>query len=218
MIIYLTTNKINRKKYIGKDRNNLPWYIGGGVLLKKDIKKYGKENFIKEIIEYCETIEELKQKETYWLKYYDAANNDGFYNLTNKSNGSDNGPTKTKLYLERGKKISESKKGKPNPHVTQLRKGTPLSDETKQKMRKPKPKGFGENLSKERKGKPSPLKNKPHVSNYKVVLCLNENKQLIKEYPSQKHAEQELGLSKGTISKGIKLGYKIGGYYWIFKL
>ena len=41
MIIYLTTNTINGKKYIGKDRNNLKSYLGGGTDLNKDIKKYG---------------------------------------------------------------------------------------------------------------------------------------------------------------------------------
>ena len=40
MIIYLTTNLINGKQYIGKDRHSNPHYLGGGVLLKEDIKKY----------------------------------------------------------------------------------------------------------------------------------------------------------------------------------
>jgi hypothetical protein len=74
MIIYLTTNLITQEKYIGKDRNNSPSYIGGGVNLKKAIKEYGKENFKKEILELCTDLTDLKQKELYWLNYYDAAN------------------------------------------------------------------------------------------------------------------------------------------------
>jgi hypothetical protein len=50
MIIYCITNLINGKKYIGSDSNNNPKYMGGGTYLKKAIKKYGKENFKKEII------------------------------------------------------------------------------------------------------------------------------------------------------------------------
>ena len=37
MIIYVTTNLINSKKYIGKDSNNDPNYLGSGTLLKEDI-------------------------------------------------------------------------------------------------------------------------------------------------------------------------------------
>lgn len=39
MIIYLTTNLINNKKYIGSTNNNNPYYLGSGVYLNKAIKK-----------------------------------------------------------------------------------------------------------------------------------------------------------------------------------
>jgi hypothetical protein len=55
MIIYKTTNLINNKIYIGQSKYNNCDYLGSGSLLKKAIKKYGKQNFKKEIIEYCHT-------------------------------------------------------------------------------------------------------------------------------------------------------------------
>ena len=49
MIVYLITNLINGKRYIGMDSKNNPQYLGSGTLILKAIKKYGKENFKKEI-------------------------------------------------------------------------------------------------------------------------------------------------------------------------
>jgi group I intron endonuclease len=219
MIIYLTTNTINGKKYIGKDRNNLKSYLGGGTDLNRDIKKYGRNNFKKEILENCLSIEELNQREIYWLEYFDAALNPLFYNKTNKSYGRTDKFTKTEAYQNRGEKISKSNKGKSKPEYwknsLQLKEhGKNLGNSNKGK---PKPSGFGEKLSKQRKGKISPLKGKPHTSNYKSVICMDDNRNIIKEYTSQIEAEKDLNIAKGTVSKGIKKGYRIGGYFWRFK-
>lgn len=42
MQIYLTTNKINGKKYIGRELHNNPNYLGSGKTFKKAIKKYNR--------------------------------------------------------------------------------------------------------------------------------------------------------------------------------
>jgi group I intron endonuclease len=68
MIIYKTTNLINGKFYVGKDERNKPDYLGSGINLNRAIKKYGRENFIKETIEVCSTREELIEREKYWIK------------------------------------------------------------------------------------------------------------------------------------------------------
>lgn len=59
--IYKTTNLLNGKYYYGahSTENENDNYLGSGVALDKAIKKYGKENFIREIIQYCDTIQEL---------------------------------------------------------------------------------------------------------------------------------------------------------------
>jgi group I intron endonuclease len=81
MVIYKTTNLTNGKIYIGKDSKNNKNYIGGGKLLKLAIKKYGKKNFIKEILETCKTIDELNKKEIYWIEKLKSRETNIGYNI-----------------------------------------------------------------------------------------------------------------------------------------
>ena len=88
--IYLTTNLLNGKWYIGScwcknmDRR---YYIGSGVALTRAIKKYGRENFKREILfhYYDEDPFGLKEIETSFLKDIDAAGNPESYNLKNST-------------------------------------------------------------------------------------------------------------------------------------
>ncbi len=212
MVIYLTTNLINGKKYIGKDRNNISSYLGGGVDIKKAIKKYGRSNFKKEILETCSNIEELNVKEIEYLEKYNVLDNPIFYNKTNKSYGSIYGRKGLPHTKKTKEKISEANKN------NKYRLGTNQSNEAKFKISKanskPKPKGFGKKISDIKKGKTSFFKGKKRPENYKAVLCLDDKGNIIKEYPSRISAEQDLGLSQGSVSIGIKKGYKNGGYFW----
>jgi len=72
MIIYKTTNIVNGKFYIGQDSKNNPDYLGSGLLLKKAIEKYGRDNFVKEVLEECETKEQLNEREIHWIAVTEA--------------------------------------------------------------------------------------------------------------------------------------------------
>lgn len=63
--IYKTTNSLNGKYYYGahSTKNIDDGYLGSGVSLKKAIQKYGKENFYREIIEFCNEENEMYLKE-----------------------------------------------------------------------------------------------------------------------------------------------------------
>lgn len=80
--IYLTTNLINGKKYIGQHKGEInDSYLGSGVLLTKALEKYGKENFKKEILEICNSREEADEKEKFYIQKYSAVESEMFYNL-----------------------------------------------------------------------------------------------------------------------------------------
>lgn len=61
-IIYLTVNQINGKVYVGQTSINKNGYIGSGKLLKRAIKKYGKDNFARTILR--SDINSLKEAST----------------------------------------------------------------------------------------------------------------------------------------------------------
>lgn len=88
MIIYKTTNLLNGKIYIGQDTKNDPNYIGSGKIIKEAIRKYGKSNFSKEILEKCDSIESLNEREIYWISFYDSTNNEIGYNILKGGLGS----------------------------------------------------------------------------------------------------------------------------------
>lgn len=82
--IYITTNMINGKRYIGQKKfdNESRWksYLGSGYYLMKDIKKYGKENFIRNIVDIVYTQDELNEKEKFWIINYNAVSSSDYYN------------------------------------------------------------------------------------------------------------------------------------------
>ena len=113
--IYKITNKINGRFYIGM-HTGLPddGYFGSGKRIKAEIKKYGRENFIKEILEVCSSRETLilREKE---IVNDDLLNNHHCLNLKNGGEGGWNLTeemiTKRKITFSKrmnGRKHSES--------------------------------------------------------------------------------------------------------------
>lgn len=88
--IYITTNLINHKLYVGKhskpqfDKS----YFGSGKGILNAIKKYGKSNFICEIIDWAKDADELNRKEIYWIGFLGAnTHSNDFYNQLSGGQG-----------------------------------------------------------------------------------------------------------------------------------
>jgi group I intron endonuclease len=82
--IYITTNKINNKKYVGlckTNKKNVDSYLGSGKILLKAIKKHGTNNFKREIIENCSTLEEAITFERNYILEHGCHLSDNWYNI-----------------------------------------------------------------------------------------------------------------------------------------
>lgn len=164
MEIYKITNLLNKKIYIGKSINNSPDYYGSGILIKRAIKKYGLENFFKEVIDTAETVDELNEKEKYWISKTESNNLNIGYNIAKGRDGGDlitNNPNK-EHFLE----YCKNRKGEKNGMF-----GRKHSDESLRKM--------SENRKGKCKGKSTWNKGLAKID-YSEDYILNINKNAIK--------------------------------------
>ena len=143
--IYMTTNLINGKKYIGMHKGSeTDDYLGSGKLLLKAINKYGKENFKRKILEFSNSKDELEKLEVYYIKKYNAVYDDNFYNIHVGGSGGNTIAGYTSEQKEEYKlKMRESLLNCNNPPY-----GKPFSEKTKNKIRMKKLQ-YWENISEE---------------------------------------------------------------------
>jgi group I intron endonuclease len=231
MFIYKTTCLINDKVYIGKTKYNDPSYLGSGISLNLAIKKYGKDSFVKEIIEET-TSEDVNNREKFWIAYYNSTDCSIGYNI---SEGGDGGFTRAGysneqmleykqkisqglLNSKRYKEVVENKRNKKRPeHSRKLKemyasgeivpwnKGIPISAEARKKISE---RNKGRKLTTESKLKIS-------ESKYVPVQQLTLEGELISTYRSIKEAVEMTGIGRDSIS-GACLGRYLtgGGYKW----
>lgn len=132
--IYLIENKINNKKYIGSAKNIKNRWVSHKTALNHNYhtnsylqhawNKYKPNNFEFSVIEYVE-LENLLEREQYYINYYDVCNKNKGYNLSPTA-----GNTLGFKFTEESRlKMSLLKKGKPPS-----RKNYVTSDETKKKI------------------------------------------------------------------------------------
>ena len=193
------------------DTHNNPKYLGSGTLILKAVKKYGRKNFKKCILEYCSSIEELEKRETWWINYFDALKNEDFYNLEdNRKRGINPFANKTPEELkvisnkirseERNKKIGDANRNKPKPKgfgekMSKIHQGVKRSEYSKSKQ------------SKALQGRESP--------NEKSCVVYNKKGKFIGEYKSRIECAKLLNLNPTQISKVIQGHLKTTGGYII---
>lgn len=83
--IYVTTNLINGKRYIGQcalHRRNWKSYLGSGKALKRAILKYGSTKFTREILFYGFSKEDMNVIEEHFIVECNAVERTDFYNIS----------------------------------------------------------------------------------------------------------------------------------------
>lgn len=236
MIIYKTLNLINNKIYIGKDKHNDPNYIGSGRLLRAAVKKYGAQNFRKDILEYCDDNDMLNRQERYWIAYYNSTDKSIGYNMTD---GGEGGNTRTTYSYEQlvyyYQALSDGVKNsnKYKEHVQNMRgkKRPEHSEKMKQLYASGKliPHNVGKITSSETRRKISNAnkgrsltetqKYKIAESKFKPIDQFDLNGNFICTYDSIKHAAAVTNTNRDSIYGCCVGKYKTGGgYKWAYHI
>ena len=112
--IYVTTNNVNGKKYLGQcslqQKNKTESYLGSGKALKAAISKYGRESFSREIIFVAFSAADLNWAERTLIEEFNATKSAEWYNIAPGGRAS-LGFTGKKHSKERNEKLSEKMKG-----------------------------------------------------------------------------------------------------------
>jgi group I intron endonuclease len=223
--IYLITNKINGKKYIGLSNNINRRFAEHKCSLKskntvliKAFRKYSIENFEFEILEFVENINDLPIREVYWIEKMKPEYNMNEGGLGNKGHKLSD---ELKNHLRVLGKIQwESKtdieKQKIIKNFKRAEFNRKLSNETKEKLRLA---NIGKKMSENAKFKISE-KNKISMignkSGNKAIIAFNDSETL--EFESSKIAGDHFGVHPSCIT-GVLKGRRLTscGYKWKYK-
>ncbi len=226
--VYIHTNKINKKVYVGITCRDpvIRWQGGHGYKRPRGqskaishfmnaINKYGWNNFDHEIIAEGLTLEQASEMERQLIRQYDSTNPDKGYNVAEGGKGT----TGAKHSDETKKLLSEKAKKRIEETGIVAFKGRHHSDETKAILSK---------KAKERikNGAASSFKGKHHTDETKKILSEQHNKPItmydltgkkIKTFPSISVAAEEMGLALSSVSSCANRKTKLSaGRIWRF--
>lgn len=215
--IYKITNTVNGKCYIGQSRDiearwqkHLSAYKSSPDWeLYRAFKKYGISKFTFEIVEECQ-INELNEREIYWIAQYDSFNNG--YNMTlggEACNGTND--KKVYQYTVSGDFVAEYKSAHEAARVLNIQ-FTNICKVCRGERKTAG--GFG--WSYDKHDSVQPIKTKRLGDG--TVLQFTKEGQFIAEYPTAAEADRMTGISRTTIGLVCKgKGKTAGGFVWKYK-
>lgn len=205
--VYKITNKVNNKVYIGITSKGISarWkeHIYSAehdcpFKLHRAIRKYGKENFSVELIDFANSWEELTKKEQQYISEYNSLQDEFGYNMTEGGDGTF------------GKIVSEETKEK----IRQKAIGREVTEATRIKLSE-----AGKIVTEAREtywksGQIGATRKKP-------VLQYTKDGEFIAEYSGVNEASRKTGIHVTTLSNALKqrniTGSKVNPYIWVYK-
>lgn len=140
MLIYVITNNLSGKQYVGQTIRSLEqrWQHHCWLSTSKTnmpialaIQKYGKENFSISAVEWCNSLECLNEREIYWANLLNTFSPNGYNLKAGSGKGAMTDETKRKISVaNKGRKASAETKRK----LSESHMGYIMSDTTKQKL------------------------------------------------------------------------------------
>lgn len=205
--VYKIINKVNNKVYIGITSKGISarWKEhlynaehGCPFKLHNAIRKYGKENFSIELIDFCNSWEELEEKEKLYISEYKSLQDEFGYNMTEGGDGTF------------GRHHSEETREK----IRQKATGREVTETTRFKLSE-----AGKVLTEARKaywesGKIGSSRKRP-------VLQYTKDGNFIQEFSGVNEASRFTGIHVTTLSNSLKrrniTGSKVNPYIWVYK-
>lgn len=226
--IYLITNKVNGKRYIGRSNNISRRFaehkckssIKKNNPLANDFKIHSVDSFDFSIIEIVESETMLDDREVYWIaklnpEYNKCVGGKGAKGFSHSQETKEMLKTLGKLQWE--SKSNKEKQLQISNNLKGRSVGYRHSEETKQKLRIA---NLGKVQSKEtirKRVEKLKLVTRGNGNGNKEVLSIKDNK-VFKEYESVLSAANELGIHPSNISKVLKGKQNTaGGYKWKYK-
>lgn len=173
MIVYRAKNKINNKSYIGittktLEHRKITHQKAAKYVNRKfytTINKYGFDNFEWSVLEECNNVTELEQREQYYIEKYNSVNNG--YNLTT-------GGEVAKEYSEESKQLMREARVEWHKSNRNGFKGKTHTDEVRKQ------------ISEKLKGRTSPNKDKGLSEIHKANLSKSQKEWLANnEHPNK---------------------------------